>query len=170
MLGQPLGVLVLKVAASLWLIAVSFWDHVGRRVPNWLVLPVMFGALVWQVYASIARRTDGLPFVAVSWVVLFLMWRANIFGGGDSKLLMALFAMFPTLQFLILLSVAKVVVSVPLLVSEYAAVGLGEIFRRMIHRVSEKRVLPEPEELDTRGRSLCWTYALPGVLYVWLIA
>ena len=159
----------LKTAGTLWLITVSIWDHREGRVRNWLVLPVMLGALLWRLYASTVRRTNGLPFVAVSWIALFLMWRVHIFGGGDSKLLMALFALFPTVRFLILLSVVKVIVSVPLLVSKYARVAPGELIRRIRSRVAQACTLPMAEELRAKGRPLCWTYALPGVLYLWLI-
>ena len=166
MSGQGFCV-ALKVAATLWLITVSVWDHLEQRVPNWLVLPVMFGAFLWQLYSSLVKGSSGIPFVAFSWVILFIMWRVHIFGGGDTKFLMALFALFPTKQFLILFSLVVLLVSIPLLVLRYARTGLLNAIRRAGRRLSEGHPLPTADELQAKGRPHCWSLALPGVIYLW---
>ena len=167
MSGQWLG-LALKVALTLWLVTVSAWDRLERRVPNWLVLPVMFGAFFWQIYSSVGTREfDSVMFVVISWVVLFAMWQAHVFGGGDTKVLMALFAMFPSVQFLILFSLVKLVASIPLLVIKYAGTGFRDLFRGVRQRVVDGQMLPKAGELRIKGSSYCWTYALPGVIYLW---
>ena len=37
--------LTVRVLVTVWLIVISVWDRLQRRVPNALVLPAMFGAL-----------------------------------------------------------------------------------------------------------------------------
>ena len=160
--------LAFKIVVTLWLVAVSVWDRLERRVPNWLVLPVMGAAFMWRVYTSIIQASANDIFsVLLAWLVIFTIWRANVFGGGDAKLLMGLFALFPTMRFLILLSLVVVVVSAPLVV-----------YRRIVRsrpphdadEPSQKRsLLPTADELRTRGEPNCWAFALPGVIYVWCV-
>ena len=165
--------LALKGAITLWLIVVSVWDRAERRVPNGLVLPAMLGALLWQVYASIAGKYEtGSPpimFVLVAWVVLFVLWQAHVFGGGDAKLLMALFAMFPTTQFLLVFAVVVLAVTLPLVVLRVARTGLRHTWRNLQERIASGQVLPTAEDLRTQGRPHCWSLALPGVIYLWLV-
>jgi Flp pilus assembly protein protease CpaA len=165
--------LALKGAITLWLIVVSVWDRVERRVPNVLVLPVMCGALLWQAYVSIAGTygtgSPPIAFVLVAWVVLFLLWRAHIFGGGDAKLLMALFALFPTTQFLLLFAVVVLAVTLPLVALKAARTGLGRSWRNARERLASGQALPTAEDLRTQGRPHCWSLALPGVIYLWLV-
>ena len=170
MFSSPWFDVGLRVLATLWLVAVSIWDRWQQRIPNWLVLPVMGVCFVWQVYVSINRDAKAIIFLAVAWVVLYMMWRAHIFGGGDTKMLMALFALFPTVDFLALFSLVVCVVSIPLLITKYARVGPLEALRGIGRRLREGRLLPRAAELRTEGRPQCWTFALPGVIYLWLTA
>ena len=162
--------LTIKVVITVWLIVISVWDRLHRRVPNVLVLPAMFGALLLQVYASVARQEwDRILFILVAWTVVFMLWRLHVFGGGDAKLLMALFAFFPTLQFLVLFSVVVLVVSVPLLIHKYARRGLKTSLRSAGQRIAQGQILPTEEELQAQGSPHCWSLALPGVIYLWLV-
>lgn len=158
----------LKVAITCWLVAIAVWDHLSRRVPNWLVLPVMGGAMVYQVYLFVVDRTaSGLGFALVAWVVLLLLWQMRIFGGGDAKLLMALFALFPTVQFLIFFSLVVLVVSLPLLVYQLVKRRGVSLLAGLRERARTGQWLPTDRELQVRGRPYCWTLALPGVIYLW---
>ncbi len=162
-------ILAAKIVATIWLIVISVWDRLHRRVPNILVLPVMCGAFLWQVYEAIARKTaDRILFVIVVWAVLGMLWRVHIFGGGDSKLLMALFALFPTTQFLILFCLVVLIASIPVLVAKYAKRGLRASLRSAGQRLAHGPMLPSAEELETQGSPHCWSLVLPGVIYLWL--
>jgi len=160
--------LAFRVIITLWLVAVAVWDSIARRIPNWLVLPVALLALGWQVYGAIRGNPDGLIFALGAWVVLYTMWRAHVFGGGDAKFLMALFAMFPTAQFLLLFSLVVLAVSIPIIVIKYVGPRLRGSLGRAQRRTLEPGLLPTAENLRTRGQPFSWTFALPGVLYLWL--
>ena len=168
MSGQWLD-LAIKVAITVWLIVISVWDRMHRRVPNVLVLPAMLGALVYQVYQSVTSgEWNRLLFIVVVWAAVFMLWRLHVFGGGDAKLLMALFAFFPTVQFLVLFSVVVLIVSVPLLIVKYARRGFRTSLRGAGQRIASGQVLPTEQELQTQGSPHCWSLALPGVIYLWL--
>ena len=161
--------LAVKVAFTAWLVAVSVWDRLQARVPNYLVLPVMFGAMIWRLYAAVRMGAWGpLGFAAIAWVVLYALWLGNVFGGGDAKLLMALFAAFPTIQFLVFFSIVVLLVSMPMLIIKYAKQGLRTSLQNTRRRLAEGRLLPTAEQLRSEGRPHCWSLALPGVIYLWL--
>jgi Flp pilus assembly protein protease CpaA len=153
-----------KLVITLWLLAVSVWDHQRRRVPNWLVLPVMFGALGWRIYEALFTEANALGFVLVAWIALFLLWRGHIFGGGDAKFLMAILAIFATTQFLIFFSLVVLGVSLPLLIIQSIKTRSLPFQRKGGGRAG----LPTAEDLHQRGRPYCWTLALPGIIYLWL--
>lgn len=166
-MGVYWPVLALKISITLWLVVLSVWDRLQRRVPNWLVLPAMLAALLGQVYRQATGTESGLLFVGVAWVSLFMLWRVNVLGGADAKLLMTLFALFPSVQFLILLSIMKVAVSLPLLVAKCVHIGLPQAWGTLRGRLRGQRLLPTADELHMRGQPNCWSYALPGVVYLW---
>jgi Flp pilus assembly protein protease CpaA len=161
--------LIIRIALTLWLIAISVWDRMQQRVPNVLVLPVMFGALGWQVYLAVTSGVWGrVWFALLAWVVLFMLWKVNVFGGGDSKLVMALFALFPEMSFLVLFCAVVIIVSIPLLINKYTKRGLRETLKGAGRRMAKGPLLPTAEELHTQGSPHCWSLALPGVIYLWL--
>ena len=170
------GLGALKGVITIWLVIISIWDRRERRVPNWLVLPGMFAALLWQLYITLtgAARTSAmsagsLGFALIAWVVLFMMWRAHFFGGGDAKLLMALFALFPTVQFLLLFCAVVLVVTIPLVIIKVVRSGESMSLEQVRRRLSQGQLLPTQEDLRTQGRPHCWSLALPGVIYLWLV-
>jgi Flp pilus assembly protein protease CpaA len=126
---------------------------------------VMFGALGWRIYGTLFTRINALGFVLVAWVVLFLLWRAHLFGGGDAKFLMAILAIFPTTQFLIFFSLVVLMVSLPLLIIQCIKTRSLPFQRG----AGGEMGLPMAEDLQQRGRPYCWTLALPGVIYLWWV-
>jgi len=167
---SPYVALGVKAACSAWMIVVSAWDARERRIPNALTLPAMLIALGWQVYLLIAQGAGGLWSALIAWLILFLLWQAHVIGGGDAKVLMALVAMFPTLQFLLLFSLVKLVVTIPLLVKKYWGQRPADLLGQARERVSSARILPDEQELQTLGQSNCWTYCLPGIIYLWWLS
>ena len=157
----------MRVIITAWLVALAVIDRRARRVPNVLVLPVMCGALLWQGYVAFSGQANTVAFVLVCWIALFALWRAHIFGGGDAKLLMALLALFPTTQFLFLLSAVKLLVTVPVLLLKYARRDGRQALSGIRQRLASGHLLPEPGDLETQGRPHCWSYAMPGVIYLW---
>ncbi|MCD6519103.1 MAG: prepilin peptidase [Anaerolineae bacterium] len=159
--------LVLKIGITVWLVTVSAWDRLQRRIPNALVLPVMFGALGWQIWRALFQNEKGVFFALAAWGILFSLWQLHFFGGGDTKLLMALFALFPTARFLLLFCIIVLVVSLPLLAFKYFRRGWREKLRQVHQRARQGQILPTAEDLQREGRPHCWSLALPGVIYLW---
>jgi len=166
---DPVVGLAFKVLMTFWLVAVAVWDSLARRIPNWLVVPVALLALGWQVYEAVRGKPEGLVFCLGAWVVLYTMWRVHVFGGGDAKFLMALFAIFPTGQFLLLFSLVVLAVSIPIIVVRHVLPRLSRAPRKAPSRTPEQGLLPTAEALRTRGQNFSWTFALPGVIYLWVI-
>ena len=158
--------LALQCAVTLWAVTIGVWDRIERRIPNWLVFPVMLGALAWRVYEAIAMGSVRPMFaVLIAWIALFLIWQAHFYGGGDAKFLMGLLSLFPTLQFLLLLCLVVVVTRTPVIVYRYVK------RRRNVQPPpsgeATGRWLPTEEDLRKRGLPNSWTFALAGVIYVW---
>jgi Flp pilus assembly protein protease CpaA len=154
---------VVEMALTLWLGAVAVWDLRRATIPNWLTVPVALLAGAWQMY-------QGRWYVLLIWAVLFLIWWLNIMGGGDTKFLMALFAIFPTYHFTLAFSVMVLAISLPLLVAKYWGRRPADLFWAAAARVAAGRLFPSQEELQREGRQYAWTYAVPAVIYLWLLS
>lgn len=167
---QSWWIIVFKIVVTLWLGVVSIWDLRERRIPNGLVMPVMLAALCWRIYASAAHRTLDIAFVLIAWVIVFLLWQIGVWGGGDAKLLMGLLAMFPTQSFLLLFCLCVLAVTLPLLLAKIA-VSLWRRFKQGAPSSGEEResIWPSRDRLRNKGRAYAWAFALPGVIYVWLL-
>ena len=148
------------MALTVWLVAVAAWDWRRALIPNWLTLPVMLAAGGVRLY-------QGHLYVLVLWVLLYLIWRVNIVGGGDAKLLMGLFALFPTYEFALLFSILMLAVSVPLIIARHWGKRPSDLAAAVTDRIGQGRFLPTREELEVRGKQYAWTFCLPGIVYLW---
>ena len=70
---------------------ISLNDFKTRLMPNTITYPLMLIGLV----RAIAFR-DGI--FLLYWAVLFALWMVRFMGGGDAKLLMGLFGLYPDFQ------------------------------------------------------------------------
>ena len=98
----------LLAALGAWLGVMSVSDLRSRQVSNWLTLPPLAGILIWQLAHGRWQPLIPLP-------ALYLLWRLNIMGGADAKVLMALFALWPTVDFLLFFCVGYVIIALPVL-------------------------------------------------------
>lgn len=153
--------LALRIGLSIWLVAISVWDMQTARIPNWLTFPVMLAAGAWRLYQ---QAWIVLPI----WVLIYFVWRVNIIGGGDAKLLMGEFALFPTWEFALVFAVVVLVASLPLLYRKYWWRGRVEMAQGVAQRISSGQIFPTHEELHSQGEQYAWTLALPALIYVWL--
>lgn len=152
--------LALRLGLTAWLVAISIWDVRTARIPNWLTFPVMLGAGIWRLY-------QGVWIVLPIWVLLYVIWRVNIVGGGDAKLLMGLFALFPTFEFAFLFAVVVLVVSLPLLYRKHWWRRPAEMAQGVVQRINSGQIFPTQEELHSEGEQYAWTLVLPGLIYLW---
>ena len=142
-----------RIIVSGWLVAVALWDRVEQRIPNALVLPALGAVLVWRIYQAIRggtldpRMGASLAGMLVAWGVVLGLWRLHVSGGGDAKLLMVQFGLFPTSEFALLLAFVVV------------ACGLPRILARLGRA--------NTPALCSQRHPDAWMPALAGLLYVW---
>jgi len=154
--------LLLKILISLWLVTVALWDASRSRIPNWLTLPVMLAAGGYGLWR-------GQWSVLLAWALLFLLWEMHILGGGDAKLIMGLYALFPERMFVLMLLEGILITRLPYLTMKYAGRPIGELARGGLRRLRADDWRPTHAELQRHGRSIAWTYCLPGMVYLWLL-
>jgi len=152
--------LTLRLGLSAWLITIAVWDMRTARIPNWLTFSVMLAAGAWRLYHQIWLI---LPI----WILIYMIWRVNIIGGGDAKLLMGIFALFPTFDFAFLFAVVVLVVSLPLLYRKHWWRRPAQMAQGVAERVSSGQIFPTQEELHTEGQQYAWTFCLPALIYLW---
>ena len=113
------------------------------------------------------RLYQGRLYVLAIWVLLYLIWRLNIMGGGDAKLLMGLFALFPTYEFALLFSVLVLAALTPAMIIRHWGRHPIDLVAGVAGRLRQGRLLPTQEELRTQGKQYAWVFCLPGVVYLW---
>jgi len=155
--GQQWGALLLP-ALILWLAAMSACDLRTRQVPNWLTLPPLLGILCWQLAHGHWQALLPLP-------VFFTLWCLQILGGADAKVLMALFGLWPTLEFAAFFCMGYVLVTLPGLLLRHTwspkqvwSARRAELTRR-----------PTAEDLETNGTPAIPTYSLVAAAYALLL-
>lgn len=158
---QPGWFLVARIGLTVWLLAAALSDIRTGRIPNWMTLPVMAVAGVYQLF--FARQW----LVLVLWIALFVMWELNFMMAGDAKLLMGLFALFPSLDYALVLTVGGLIELIPLLILRYRSRSLATTLTTMAIRVQNGEILPTRAELVREGRRLAWVFCLPSIVYVW---
>jgi len=183
-----------KIVITLWLLAIAYLDARTATIPNRLTLPALALLGTWRVlrtagYAlstvitQFGRPLSGwaqrlitdpqaladLLFMIVAWGFCFALWEIHVLGGGDAKTLMGIFALFPTVGFVVFLAVAVLVLSLPLLLLRLRGRQMRDIPRAIGKRLKEGAFFPTPRELEEEGRPYAWTFCLPGVVYLWFL-
>jgi len=186
--------LLFKLIVTLWLFAIAYLDARTAIIPNVLTLPVIAlvgGARVARAaghalssrlfttgqamgpwaswWAGDAQAGAKLALMLVGWVFCFALWEAHVLGGGDSKTLMGILALFPSVDFVVFWSASVLVLSVPLLWLKWRGRPLRELAGALGQKLSEGTLLPSEEQLAEEGRPYLWTYCLPGAIYLWFL-
>ncbi len=78
------------VAIEVWLSLGAFYDLRRREVPNWLTLPVLAVAFIWRLFHPNATALG-------VFVLTLVFWLSGLIAGGDTKGLMVLGLLNPTL-------------------------------------------------------------------------
>ena len=168
-----------RVVITVWLVLISMRDTRQGIILNRMTGPIFLGVGVFQIlYAAIVlRTTPALPgepgwwvrpiFILVGFAVCFGLWMLHFIGGGDAKFLMALLALFPHSEFILLMAVVLFVVTSALFAAEVWRAGLMNKLRALRTRALTGALLPTEADLTEHGKPLAWTYALPAAIYVW---
>jgi Flp pilus assembly protein protease CpaA len=168
--------LVLRVLVTAWIVVISVRDHRHGLISNRLTAPFFLGVGAFQIlYALTVMRGLGdgewwlrLLFLVVAYGITFSLWTLHFIGGGDAKFLMALFALFPTMDWVVLLALLLLVIMLPLLLLELRARRPGAMWRGFRDRLLTGQVLPTQEELQEQGRRYAWTFGVPAIVFTWL--
>lgn len=153
-----------RIALTAYLVLAAVWDLRARRMPNWLTLPLLTGVLAWRL-----ARLD-FAFVPY-WCGCLAAWLLNGLGGGDVKLLMALFGLFPRMElFYLLLTIAGVGIGAVLTLRYARARSLGAWLKRMAYRLSRLDLFPSRSEMEAAAEPFTLFISLAGIAYVWILA
>ena len=185
--------MLFKLVFTLWLSAVAYLDARTATIPNALTLPMMAvlgGARVaraaghalsswiipggqalgrWAMWAGDAQAVGQLVLMVISWAFCFALWEGHVLGGGDAKTLMGILALFPSVDFVVFLAAAVLVLSVPLLWLKWRGKRLQDVVGSIGRRLSEGGLLPTEQQLAEEGRPYAWTFCLPGAIYLWFL-
>jgi Flp pilus assembly protein protease CpaA len=85
------------IAGTCLLVAAARYDILRRRVPNWIPY-LMIGTGMLAMVAELVHGMLAHSDILWAWmlIVLFLtLWRLDVFGGGDAKVLMGLATLMP---------------------------------------------------------------------------
>ena len=154
--------LLSKLLVTAWLVTAAVWDLRTGLIPNWLTMPVAAGLGALRLY-------QGRWYVLVIWIVLYLVWRVNVVGGGDAKLLMGLFALFPNYSFALVFGGIALVVTIPAVLIKHWGKEPFRLVQDVVGRFSAGKVLPTEEELEAQGKRYAWSFCLAGIVYAWWI-
>jgi Flp pilus assembly protein protease CpaA len=153
---------LVRIILSAYLALAAVWDLRTRRVPNWLTLPLLVAVLAWRV-----ARWDW-AFVPY-WCGCLAAWLLNSLGGGDVKLLMGLFGLFPRVEmFYLLLVFAGIGIGVVLVARHLRARSLRAWLISLAGRVVRLELFPSRSEMEAGAEPFTLLISLAGVAYVWV--
>ncbi len=165
LLATPTAKILAQLVLVAWMVAVSVMDHRSGRIPNWITAPVFLGVGAVRLVVAFSGDWGPFAFMFVAWVILFALWMLNFLGGGDAKFLMALFALFPGMEFTAVLALILLVIMVPLLIVEWRGASPGGVVSGLKARLVTGEILPTRDELQSQGRRYAWTFAIPAIVY-----
>ena len=139
-------------------VQISVNDFKTRRVPNAVTYPLMAMGIV----RATAYR-DGI--FLLYWAVLFALWTVRFMGGGDAKLLMGLFGLFPDFQLVWFVAVSILVTGLPYLAFKYRY-EWRTIPRALFWRLITRQFLPSQAEFENEAVPYAFSFCLAGAVYL----
>lgn len=155
-LGLSSGIAFAGIAALF--VQISLNDFKTRRVPNTVTYPLMAIGIV----RAIAYR-DAI--FLLYWAVFFALWTTRFMGGGDAKLLMGLFGLFPDFQLAWFVAVSILVTGLPYLAYKYRH-QWRTIPRALFWRLITRQFLPSQAEFEKEAVPYAFSFCLAGAVYL----
>ena len=149
----------LMVTGALMTMAVV--DRKTGQVPLGLTWPFMLAGAFAAAARAITLDFRVLPY----WLAVLLVFHWNILGGGDAKLLLGVFGLYPTPAMLLAHTIVVLVRSVGTTIYRYRHQALSHFLKT---NLSFLKVGVTDEELQKRGIRATWGYALATALVLWL--
>lgn len=153
---------VFKGGLTLYLIVAAVYDFRTQRVPNWLTVPPLVAILGWRVVH--------LEFVfLLYWAGCLAIWLLNGIGGGDAKLLMGMFGIFPRLELLYLFLIFAGVSLAVVLFVRYARLGKLKMWlTRTLNRLIALKLFPSRAEMEMAAEPFTVFISTAVIAYVWV--
>lgn len=179
---SPLTFLDVRAFAfASFLLALGLIDRAKGIVPMEITFPLMLAGVVRAIFLS-----D--PSFLLYWFALAIIYLFNVVGGGDVKLLMGMFGLFPHLEFFIVMEIVVIATHLPIVLYRrwlhgnfraqvqsmyhwanfrFVELVLGELTpHTLLRRAIVQR--PSSETLSRRGDRLAIAFSFAGILYLFL--
>jgi len=155
-LRAPFSLVLVGISAlGVWISLVDFRIH---RVPNWITYPLML--------AGVARAIALVDATfLIYWAVLFSLWQVRFMGGGDAKLLMGFFGLFPDFQLAWVTAVSILITGIPYLIFKYRH-QWRNIPRALFLRLITRQLLPSPTEFEKEAVPYAFSFCLACIAYL----
>lgn len=165
-----------KLALSAALIVLGAWDLKTGVIPNLGTAPLI------ALSAACLGTRSGLGLmppnagwiVGLGWPLCLLIWKMNIFRGGDMKLCLALLAFFPEIRFVwLLLGVIFAGAVIAMVRQQGIGVGVRRVGAIIFTSFTSGK-LPTPEEVEAGyqlpggSHRFGYLFSLAGLLFLWL--
>lgn len=139
----------------------AWWDLKIGLVPPAISLPLLAVAFA----AALARLValHDLAFIPY-WIGILLLWQLNTLGGGDAKVLLGFFALWPNSQLLWVMLFVHLVVGVILLARKYRRVPLRQVAAGLRARLLARQFIPTEADL-AEGERVTFALALALGIY-----
>ncbi len=163
------------------LLAAGIIDRAKGIVPMEITYPLMLAGIVRAVVLS-----D--PSFLLYWFALAIIYLCNVIGGGDVKLLMGMFGLFPHFDFFVVMEIVIIATHLPIVVYRHLRRAANRTFVKELlarihirsielmtgqtttHELARQVIAQRPSdvELSRRGDRLAIVFSLGGVLYLFL--
>ena len=153
--------LAVRIALTIWMFWISYSDRRDGLIPNKLTAPVFLGVGLFQIVYGILTVVSPLPnewyrifAIPVAYAIIFGLWMLHFIGGGDAKFLMALFALFPTMQFVAVLALVLLIITVPIFIWDTVQQKPASLWRALRDRLLTGAVPPDGGGAAGAGKAL----------------
>lgn len=147
---------IAKIAITLWMIAVAVLDHRHGRIPNRLTGPVFLGVGAYRVgWEGLWQGDYARLWLLAAWAVVYGLWMLNFIGGGDGKFLMAQLALFPSMEYVAVLAIVLLILTVPLLLWTMRGRSPGAMLPRSMGALADRRGVADAGRAASARQALC---------------
>lgn len=147
-----------KGAFLMVLAAISVCDWRTRGIPAEVTVEILGVGMVFGLMRLARNDASALPF----WMGTYVLWRTRLMGGGDAKLLMGVFGLWPDVALLRLIAALMLASGVLILVARYRLDAPRRLAQNGASFVAHRFALPAGAHED----AATWVYALAIALYV----
>lgn len=163
------------------LLAAGIIDRAKGIVLMEITYPLMLASIVRAIVFS-----D--PSFLLYWFALAIIYLFNVVGGGDVKLLMGMFGLFPHFEFFVVMEIVVIATHLPIVLYRHLHLAKNRMFvKELLVRIHIRSIelltgqtttnelarqviaqRPSDAELSRRGDRLAIVFSLAGIFYLFL--